>query len=293
MQEKRLWLLLLLFSFYVSAQMKCVIKDSITGKEISYVGVWEKNSKNAYSSDKNGKLKFKNTVQDDELTFYTTGYEEKKTAISKLPKEVFLVPVTNKTDSNSLELTEETYVQNDDFDSTLARGFYTVNLGTHLVAKYVPYYPQFIKTPFLKSIQFGVNSLSRSALYKLRFFEADSLGKPSREIGTQDIICKSKRSVFYKGPEELFGKIDNGKAIDLTKYKIRLPKTGIFVAIEILDIPKNNYDSYWAESTKSNIIFPVVLMKPSNSGFTWGFTGGNWNPSKKNSDLALKLILTN
>lgn len=45
MQEKRLWLVLLLMSFYVSAQTKGVVVDK-SGKPILYVNIWVENGVN-------------------------------------------------------------------------------------------------------------------------------------------------------------------------------------------------------------------------------------------------------
>ncbi|WP_396162533.1 hypothetical protein [Flavobacterium sp.] len=43
MQEKRLLLFLLLLGFYTSAQIKGVVKDSISGEPIPYVNIWVEN----------------------------------------------------------------------------------------------------------------------------------------------------------------------------------------------------------------------------------------------------------
>jgi hypothetical protein len=40
MQEKRLLLVLLLLGFYASAQIRGVVKDSISGETIPYVNIW-------------------------------------------------------------------------------------------------------------------------------------------------------------------------------------------------------------------------------------------------------------
>lgn len=45
MQEKKLWLVLLLMSFYVSAQTKGVVVDE-SGKPIPYVNIWVENGVN-------------------------------------------------------------------------------------------------------------------------------------------------------------------------------------------------------------------------------------------------------
>ena len=46
MKKKRLLMVLFLVSMSISAQIKGVVKDSITGKPISYVSIWVENENN-------------------------------------------------------------------------------------------------------------------------------------------------------------------------------------------------------------------------------------------------------
>ena len=55
MQEKRLWLLLLLINFYVSAQTKGVVVDE-SGKPIPYVNIWVENENIGTTSEENGEF---------------------------------------------------------------------------------------------------------------------------------------------------------------------------------------------------------------------------------------------
>jgi hypothetical protein len=76
MIEKRLWLLFVLWSFSVSAQIKGVVKDSVTGKPISYTNIWVENETIGVSSEENGEFSI-NTTKTKNLVFSALGYEKK------------------------------------------------------------------------------------------------------------------------------------------------------------------------------------------------------------------------
>lgn len=52
MIEKRLFLALILVGFSLSAQIKGVVKDSLTGKPISFVNIWVENENIGSTSEK-------------------------------------------------------------------------------------------------------------------------------------------------------------------------------------------------------------------------------------------------
>lgn len=76
MLEKRIWLLFVLVSISVSAQIKGVVKDSLTGKPISFVNIWVENENIGVSSEENGEFTI-TTAKTKNLIFSALGYEKK------------------------------------------------------------------------------------------------------------------------------------------------------------------------------------------------------------------------
>ena len=76
MQENRLWLLLLLMSFYVSAQTKGVVVDE-SGKPIPYVNIWVENENIGTTSEENGEFSI-NVSDNKYLIFSAIGYETQR-----------------------------------------------------------------------------------------------------------------------------------------------------------------------------------------------------------------------
>ena len=67
MQEKRLWLLFILVSFSVSAQIKGVVVDE-NNKPIPFVNIWVENENIGVSSEENGEYTI-NTAKTKNLIF--------------------------------------------------------------------------------------------------------------------------------------------------------------------------------------------------------------------------------
>ena len=78
MKEKRLLSLLLLIPFSLSAQVKGIVKDSISGKPIAYASVIYENSKIGVNTEENGSFVL---PQNDSLRYIEVsnlGYNSKK-----------------------------------------------------------------------------------------------------------------------------------------------------------------------------------------------------------------------
>ncbi len=70
------YLLFIFTTFTISAQIKGVVKDSLTGKAISYVNIWVQNENIGVSSEENGEFTI-NTTKTKNLIFSALGYEKK------------------------------------------------------------------------------------------------------------------------------------------------------------------------------------------------------------------------
>ena len=69
MIEKRLFLLLVFITCSISAQIKGVVKDSLTGKPIPYVNIWVENENIGSTSEENGTFSINTTAKGKRLIF--------------------------------------------------------------------------------------------------------------------------------------------------------------------------------------------------------------------------------
>ena len=126
---------LLFLSFSLSAQIKGVVKDSISGEPISYVNIWVENETIGTTSEANGSFSL-DIKEEKMLVFSALGYEIKK--ISSKEETIYLRAIAYELNEiiiqafkNSSQL-EIGRVKNN--------GFYGVdNLGPVIRAKYFPF----------------------------------------------------------------------------------------------------------------------------------------------------------
>ena len=235
---KKLILLLFFFSTFLNAQVKIIVLDSITQKPIPYVGVCNNENENSYSTNENGKLKTDKLKLESSLTFFTSSYEKKEIKVKNCNKSIFLQPkLENNIQSNSLLKNEETYLINDDTKFSFENIYMLPESKNRIIATYIPYSDEVIKTPYLSKVEFGIKIADFKSIYKIRFFEADENQMPATELCNKEIIATAKKTTsFYGGYDHV---TDENGSIDVSNYKIKFPKNGIFVAIEIINLKLN------------------------------------------------------
>lgn len=292
MQEKRLWLLIILWSFSVSAQIKGVVKDSLTGKAISYVNIWVQNENIGVSSEENGEFTI-NTTKTKNLIFSALGYEKKTikaadaTMVNLKPTSYQLdeVVIANRFETKIIEIGKSKTAIYQAFDN-----------GPRIDVKYFPYYPKYKSTRYLKQVAIETDSKIDNATIKIHFYSVDTNGYPGQELLTKNFITTVKKGV-------------NKNLYTISDFNLRMPKTGLFVGFEKLIIEKNK-----TEETRTNFnnnttsvkktYHPLMLYNFVERDFIFSFSGGKWNkeiqlgkdnlPIKKMvNEPAINLILTN
>lgn len=285
-------ILFLFFTFSVSAQIKGVVKDSITGKPIPYVGIWTNSLGISTSSDEKGKFKLDKNASLTFIEFFTTNYERKKLFIKDLKKEILLIPKKNiKIDS--IILTNDFQKRVLDFDKKEEKRIRLLGFNyTVLIAQYIPYYESYNAIPFLKSILFDLKN-SKEAVYKIRFFKPDSSGKPSEEIGKKEIICSTEKTILETSDPRKIKFKEELQMIDLAKYKILFPKEGLFVAIEIMDLDRNKNILRDMNNNEIQMLNPSLKIDKTSNSNVWKFENSNWIQKPDMAEFGIILILTN
>lgn len=292
MREKRLFWLLIFISFSTSAQIKGVVKDSISGKSISYVNIWVQNENIGSTSEENGEFSI-NTTADKNLIFSALGYEKKVTKISKStivtlkPIEYQLdeVVVAKKFQSKQIEIgkTENPIYQA--FDN-----------GPRIDVKYFPYKLKYNKTKFIKQVAIETDSKIDNTSFKIHFYSVDNNGFPGEELLKKDYIVSVKQGLI----KTFFNVLD---------FNLRMPKNGIFIGFEKLIIEKNKLEkeiiNYNTNTTKiQKTYYPFVLYNYVERESQFSFSGGKWllkNKKNEKGELekitiyepAINLVLTN
>jgi hypothetical protein len=283
-------------TFSLSAQIRGVVKDSISGEPIPYVNIWVENETIGTTSEPNGSFSL-GIKEEKVLVFSALGYEVKK-ASSK--SEVILLK------PKVVEL-KEVIIEQPKFKKEIEIGNFSRPEGYHISgnldwsnAKYFKYETRFEETKFVKKIKIKTRSKVNNAKFKIRIFSVNKEGYPENDLLSEDIIVTVKK-----------GKRKN--VIDVSNFKIDFPKEGLFIVYEVLKIETNKYIfQYTNEGSKK--IFKEIYFAPDfesnivDEENTYHFRNGKWiklqrwhnnetgNLKKYNNKVfepAINLILTN
>jgi len=285
-------ILFLVVSFSVSAQIKGIVVDE-HNNPIPYVNIWVDNENIGTTSQYNGT--FTINVSDDKIVvFSAVGFETKKVKASNGVK-VILKETIYKLDEVVIEKRKET-IENEIGDSKKIGHTQLSGDKPWIYAKLFDYEEKYKETPFIKNIVFYSDSEIKNAKLKIRVFQfQDSI--PTNDLIEEDIIVSVK-----KGSRK--------NIIDISKYKLKIPKDGIVIGLEWLIIPENFCDhSYRDFKTKKMISLPnyepSLVINYFEKEKSFRYTGGKWIKEKINKTNidrlwyykvmtpAINLILTN
>ena len=312
MQIKRLWLLLLLINFYVSAQTKGVVVDE-SGKPIPYVNIWVEDENIGTTSEENGEFSIIG-VENKILVFSAIGFETLKAKLNESGKVVLKaiayqldeVVIQKRIGKDQLEIGK--------YKKRNISLYYGTATQPTIIAKFIAPTQDIKKHPFIDNITFLTLSMINNAKIKVRFYEVSKDGSPGLDY-SDDIIIVSVKS----------GKQNN--TIDLTDKNIKIPDSGLFIAFEWMIIEENKYnyeytiDEENAQSMgglldlkkkvyKNGLSYcPSIGTIPSDSSTSWQYAAGKWVSRKihkkseyhrgidkyenKFGELAIKITLSN
>ena len=286
-------LLLFLFSISLSAQIKGVVKDSLTGNPIPYINIWVENENIGASSEENGTFEIYTSEKSKNLIFSAIGFEKKIIKISE-SKEVKLKSVEYLLDEIVLSNSKETkQIEIGKTKNSISQAF---DNGPKIVAKFFPYKLSYKATKYIKKVTVLTDSKIENATIKLHFYAVDSLGFPSKELLKKDLILTVKKGV-------------NNHAFDISDLNLTMPKSGLFVGFEKLLIEKNKLETtitdFNSNTTKNQKkYYPFLLYNFVEKDFQFEYSGGKWSKQQKFNldgsvskmminEPAINLILTN
>ena len=272
MKEKRMFWLVLLIGFSVSAQVKGIVVDEYN-KPISYVNIWVENENNSTTSEENGEFSI-NCLPNKNLIFSALGYEKKTVKAAEAEKVVLKV---NAFQLSEVVIAKRFETREIEIGKVKNETYQAFENGPRIDAKFFPYIAKYKRTRYIKQVNFFTDNQLESASFKVHFFMVNSDGSPGDELLSKDFIVSVK-----KGVKKTF--------FNVTDFGLKMPKTGIFVGFEKLIIEKNKLEKEVTDSnTKNTVIqkmyFPYVLYNYVEREFIYTYSGGKWNKQTK-ADIA-------
>ena len=290
MKENRLFTLLsfIIFTISANAQIKGVVKDSITKEPIAYAAlVYEKT---LIGTNTNEKGEFELSKNDAITIISCLGYTSKTLKLSNI-NEVFLSP-------KAQEIEEVVVLNRKNTSKIVVGNYHDSEIGfsnggaSQIWAKYIKATAEIKTHPFIKSIEFTTKSRVKNAKLKLRFFSANNLGNADSDLIFDEIIVTVK-----KGTRKNYVSLEN--------YTISIPKEGIFIGFENLIIEENKYEYYYSiegsDSKSKGVKYePTIKAYESDEYNVWSIKNNKstlFNAKhKKDSnpiELGVKITLTN
>ena len=261
-------------SFSLSAQIKGVVKDSISGEPIPYVNIWVENETVGTTSEANGSF-FLDASKQKSIVFSVLGYEKKiikgfeisSVNLKPTAYELNEIVVLNKKNSKKIEIGN---IKNAIFQS--------FDNGPKVEAKFFPYQSAYSKTKFIKEVTLFTDSRIDSATIKIHFYSVDENGAPGKELVHKDFVVILKKGVLRH-------------KFDVSHYDMVFPEKGLFVAYEKLLIESNKTGTKYQ---------PYVLYNFVERDFFYTYAFGKWSKQEANSqeklqlnEPSINLILTN
>ena len=266
MIDKSLFLALLFITCTVSAQIKGVVKDSLTGKPISFVNIWVENENIGSTSEENGTFFINTTTNGKKLIFSTLGYEKKIIKASQVA-EVYLKPTSYSLDE--VVISKSIGTKSVEIGKTKNEIYQAFDNGPKIDTKFFPYLASYKKTRYLKQVSIYTDSRIEDAIIKIHFYTVDSNGFPTEELLDKDLVVTVKKGTRIN-------------RFDLTKLNLKFPKNGLFVGFEKLLIEKNKTEKNITD-LNTNITqiqktyYPFILYNYVEREFLYTFLGGKWN----------------
>jgi hypothetical protein len=293
MKKNSFFALLFLISISALAQIKGVVKDSITGKPIAYVNISVENENLGTTSEENGEFAIHVSDKSKKLIFSALGFEKKTVSISKV-LEVNLKPKAYQLDE--IVIVKRYGTREKEIGVSENQISEAFENGPKIDAKFFPYFSSYSRTKFIKQVVINTDSKIDDATFKIHFFSVGSNGFPGEELLDKDFIVS-----VNKGVKET--------RFNVMKFNLRMPKKGVFVGFEKLMIAKNKVEKTITNANTNSIqtqttYFPFVLYNSVKRDFVFAFSGGKWirkskqnenGPSEKITvyEPAINLILTN
>lgn len=271
MTRKRLFSLLVFISFSLSAQIKGVVKDSLTGKPIPYANIWVQNENIGSTSEENGSFTL-DTKQGKMLIFSALGYETKK--ILSINEVVFLKPIVFEL--REIVLVRPKFSKEIEVGNYESSGF-RIGLGNINSAVLFKGGDELLQYPFLKEIKFKTKSDMKDAKIRIKFLNLNSDNSPGISLLEKEIIVVVKK-----------GK--NVNVVDLKTHKFKIPIEGFFISFEKLLIDENKYFHEFSYKNKQGkkvtvkqmSIEPELCFVPEYKDIVWQSSiNGKWTKTKK------------
>jgi len=273
MIEKRLFLVLFFITFSIFAQIKGVVKDSLSGIPIPYVNIWVQNENIGSTSEENGTFFINVNSKGKKLIFSTLGFEKKIITASEV-LDVNLKPAAYLL--NEVVISKSIGTKTVEIGKAKNEMYQAFDNGPKIDTKFFPYLSSYKKTKYLKQVTIYTDSRIEDAIIKIHFYNVDANGFPAEELLDKDFVVSVKKGTRIN-------------RFDVKEFNLKFPKNGLFIGFEKLMIEKNKTEKTVTDSNTKipqiqKTYYPFVLYNYVEREYLYTFSGGKWNRQTNQND---------
>jgi hypothetical protein len=294
-------IILLLFTLIIPlnslAQLKGVVLDKKTKEPIEFSNIWVEDKFIGTTSDFKGKFEFPDSLLNNNIIVSAIGYEKQRFNLSADINKIILTPKSYEIEKVVVKPQKRKTKKIGKFKTRKIEHYYSCGAKPWIAARYYKYNPRYEKTPFLSHLDIMTINYTDSAIFGLRLLSVDENGKPGDDLLEEPLVVNPEKG---KGITQ----------VDLSRFNIKFPKEGFFIATEFYVIDrnlyiKNKYSKKEEKKIKVEDYGPLIgNILERNYENSWVYVYGEWRkPFKINSpkrkyknkywNLAISVNLTN
>lgn len=250
------------------------IIEETTKSPVQFANIWIKDANIGTTADEKGyfSITADSLDLDKSVIISAIGYCDTVIPVGKVQSETVLrQKVYELSEIAVFPKKRKAIIINDLSDSKINGGIMSDTMP-RIMGRYFPYDERSVTFRYVKSVTIYSRDTHKGK-FNLRLYSFDTTNvKPIKELVNQNIIVETKSSPLGK-PKPV--------EVDLSKYNIIFPDSGLLVCVEWLIIPENRYNITFSstENKKGRVKImyaPNLGATMEKDGYVYQYTKGVW-----------------
>ncbi|HLW63072.1 MAG TPA: carboxypeptidase-like regulatory domain-containing protein [Flavobacterium sp.] len=288
---KKLMVLLLITHFTVFGQVSGIVLNT-EHQPVNYTNIWVLDGSDGATTDSLGMFTISSALANDTLVFNASGYtilKEKAEQSDTIVLEAYEIP------QPELIVYPEKYLHHTIGEPHYENMYFQPGNVPYMYGRFFENNEEVKEVQYVDRVLVYTKSAVADATIKIRLMRMDEYGCPGNDLLTEPIIANVRRG-------------NRKNALKVLKYNVKLPKNGIFVAVEWLITENNQFRP--ANFVKGEKLFedfryqPDVMNNKVEKTSSFRYMHGEWFPNdqfqprnpnapREIVDPAIGLILSN
>jgi hypothetical protein len=290
MKKGLILLVLILIIIEFASGQKMVqgcIRDIKTNEPLPYATIGALHKQYGCYADTSGKFILFYSDENDSLIITYLGYKNINTTIKDLQKKANIY-----LESNTIQLNDVIVNPKKVRKKEMELGYFVKKYSMLQVPSYaINIYATFIPFPkdganvIMKSLRFSYCLATRNSPLRVHILKVKDNGEPGDDMINENIIFSN-----YKPNRALSSSV---AVIDISKYNILMPKNGVFIALEWINLDRTPVNSLKEAGHNGPYINSLKIRNSSNSKWVNLYNQFNWRTMPDTYTMAIGLKVIN